>query len=290
MKSGNRTFWKAYLCLGALLLSCESFAQEAMSIPMQRELERREAMLDGNPSPESILGEFSVPLSPYAGANAAFTRQFEKFSEYLAGGYTDSATAVLDRLEAQRGINQYEATWLNLGRYRLAVAQGNPADQLQHLQAMFDTAESAREVVILPEDLEKMARRALLKLQVQNNYLREAMATYDLLQQNGDEEVVAAFESAMAQIHDLASNEVAYPVAARLDDSGEWQIMLHKSQFYIDEVSGKVAEAELGCDEKSQALAVEPLIGYAVPAALGNCTLTFSGEPGTTFVVMQYRE
>ncbi len=287
MNSGVGSVIKKALWLGAVLLTTETCAQ--VMFPGAEPSDQNAMILNNDPLAQpGILDAFDPEIViELPGAGADFIRQFETFSEQLTNGDMTSAVAALEDL---RPGNPYEDTWWSFARFQLAARLENPAAQLWYLLQLFEAAQSIEGLFLLPKELETSSRRVLLQLQIQNNHLREALDTYALMEQKEDGDGVAAFASAAQQIGELATNATSYPVAAELDDEGQWQLALHKRQFYVDEVTGELAEAEIACDEKSQTLAIEPLFGYTLPAALGACVLTFTGEPGTRFVVMQYRD
>ncbi len=290
---GHRALWTTCLCIGIAFSAFDTCAQvvfqggeDAFPQLMDDQVE----MMNPSDQPgilDSLNGSDRAIILE-AGASESFIRQFDDFSTYLTNHDMAAAATALEGLQAE---TPYETTWLNLARFQLEARQGgSPARQMQYLLQTFEAAESIRGLILLPKEVETTTRRKLLQLQIQTNHLHEALGTYALMEAKEDVEGVAAFQSLVRQVEELATNDVSYPVVAELDTAGKWQLALHKRQFYIDEVVGKVGDAAIVCDEKSQTLTVEPLLGYALPAALGGCVLVFTGDPGTRFVVIQYRD
>lgn len=220
-------------------------------------------------------------------ASYDFRRAFDSFNELLSSGDDSGAAAAIAKLRAH---NEYERTWLDFAQFQLAARTGDKALALRYLERSFAAAHSIDGLILMPAELERTMRRILVQLYIELNYLQEALATLAVMEERGDSEGAAAFASARTRIEALADNAEAYPVAAQLDEEGSWRIALHKRQFYLDEIEGRLAEAVVTCDRRSQTLAVEALVGYTLPAALGDCSLNFSGEAGTRFVFMQYRD
>lgn len=284
---------RSQVCLGIAVIFCTAAsAAIAQAPPFNTQQLFNEAQQKLQPiGTPTWTNDLRVPLSPYEGARSVFIEHYDNFAKALMAGDSAQAHAALDALQAVTELNDYEQAYIHLARYQLAEQRrASPAEQLRPLQAMFDTINGAATLVPLPQQLTTMARRALFKLQMQSNHLREAMYTYEQMQANGDSEAVSAFSDAMAQVKALADNEQHYAISALLDDTGEWQLALHKRQFFIDAVQGIVSSVDAACEKKQQSLQVEALIGYTVPASWGQCTLTFRGQPDTSFVVTQFRE
>lgn len=177
---------------------------------------------------------------------------------------------------------------MSMANCLLAKKYGSSEEQMLNLHAALSFSREADDVVYLSEAEARNARRELFKLQVANQYFREAIDTYDLLAAAADKEATDAFAPIHAQLTALASDDKAFSVPITLDERGSWDIRLLKRNVYIRQPVGKVNEFKVRCDPKYVGFAVEPEVSYNLPGAWGPCSLEILGEPGSAFDLVQH--
>ncbi len=184
--------------------------------------------------------------------------------------------------------NNYEYAYLSLARYYYAARYGTPMEQMRHLtSALGEDAVWPNQSSFLPNDIARSVRRVLFQLNVQNQYLQEALRVWQLMEARGDSEGLALFRAAYEQLMAFKGNDDPYSVDAQLDELGSWYIELFKNSFYLDGLSGSVAELKLRCQRDYVFFAFESDIQYDISGGSGECSLEVIGEPGTTFTLVQ---
>lgn len=241
---------------------------------------------------EPIVGSMTVRvrfnIEGATGARSSFRRAYREFTTTLETASEEEASAALTLLTSIGGMNHYENAYYNFARFMYAQKFTTTTEQQFYLEAALSFTNSTTDEVYLAEDQALYARRELLKFQVTNKYYREALATFEYLQESGDTETVELFSPVKEAITRLQQDETSYGIPVTLDDSGHWNFSLFKNKVYAENVNGKLHEFKLRCDKNFVGFVVEPDISYDIPAALGDCDLEIIGDAGTTFVLVQH--
>jgi hypothetical protein len=244
-------------------------------------------MVGNEPTVGSMRTMIRFMLEDAGGATRKFISRYGSFQSALQKEPREAAEEAIGRLAEIAG-NHYENAYVNMARYLLARQYGTPMEQMQYLHAGLSFARDVNDVSYLPRAEVRSARRELFTLQVKNQYFREAMDTFLLLEKAGDTEGADAFRPAYAELQALESNDTAYGIPITLDDAGGWTVKLHKHNVYIEQVAGKVNEFKLRCSQQYVGFAVEPDVSYKLPKELGTCDLEILGEPGSSFTLVQH--
>lgn len=224
-----------------------------------------------------------------AGASRrSFVPLYTAYLQALNEGPGEKAASLLEEL-ADASRNNYEHAFLNVARYYFAREYGSSLEQMRFLsRALRQSFTERNHRSFLPDDQAISVRRELFRLQVENNYLGEAMETYELIQQQGDDESMELLEGVVAELEEMKRNEASFGIAVTLDDSGSWGAELFKNQLYLHTVEGKVDGMKLRCDTNFFSFTFDPETDYSIPEEWGKCHLEILGAPRTTFVLVQH--
>jgi TonB family protein len=270
------------------LMGDDAFADEA--VRAVRRWTYSPAMVDGEPIVGSVRTMIRFKLenedgSPI-GAQRTFINSYRAFLEALPAG-KEAAESKLAVLES-KARNHYENAYLNLARYLLAKDHGSSLEQMRFLHAAVSFSREVSDESYLPDDDARLARRELFRLQAANQYFREAMDTYRVIEGKGDTEAVGVLTPAYEQIQALEFSEKAYGMPITLREDGASDLKLLKHNVYIEQVTGKVSEFKVRCEKNYVGFAVEAEISYNIPAEWGVCDLEILGEAGSSFTLVQH--
>jgi hypothetical protein len=160
-------------------------------------------------------------------------------------------------------------------------------EQMEHLKLALGESIARPEYGSFLGDEALSLRRGLVQLQVINHYYAEALDTLRLMSLKGDEEGTEIFREFAEQPDILRTDDQQYGVAGRLGDNGSWNIKLLKSDFYLDDLSGRVQEVKLRCQGSFVFFEFDPEIQYHVADRAGECSLELVGDAGTSFTLVQ---
>jgi TonB family protein len=222
------------------------------------------------------------------GASARFNRSYNEYHKAHSAGRSDRASKLLAELESIGAKNFYEMAFLNLARYQQAQVSGNLMEQMQHLQQALSWSSKPEDKVYFDDETTRELRRALFTLQVNNKYYAQALETLDLIESSGDEIGTTQFSQAATALKSLklAQNEIA--IVMQLDNGvGPSNFKLFRNNFYLADVDGSLDQLQFYCDRKFLVLTPESEIAYELPEAWGDCSVHFSGSPGTRFTLVQ---
>ena len=125
-------------------------------------------------------------------------------------------------------------------------------------------------------------------MQVRNKLYAEALETFCIISNTGNDEAVKKLTPVTKQIESLRKNNAAYMIPGKTDDHGYWNITLFKHSFYLDKVQqSNIDEIKLRCNKKYQFFKYTAGIKYNVPDSFGACALEIIGDPNISFDFVQ---
>lgn len=248
------------------------------------------AMLNGEPIVGSARQLYQFNMEGSAenkGVSNRFGSVYSRFQRAVKDQNREEIEEAVADLEGVGASNHYESAFLSLARYTYAGLFGTDREQILHINRALSLSSSPEDPQYLDQEMVRNLRRALLSLQVRNNYLAEAVRTYELIVDSGDEEASAVFGDIMNTVATVKEDDTQYFVPLSLDDSGWTNIRLYKDRFAMMDGQGELNEVVLRCDKHYVSFRVERDVAYDVPPEWGDCSLQIIGESGAEFLLMQ---
>jgi len=222
------------------------------------------------------------------GGRRSFGSRFRVFMAAVGEESQSDAESALELLEELGILNAYEDAFLNLARYTYALRYGDSNAQMKFLRAALGESLSKPDFeTYLDEDTAREARRNLAQLQIRNAYFAEAMDTLEMMRLKGDDEGADLFRDTSTSLAAFKTNDAAYPVKGRIEDSGSWGLTLFKTRFRLADLMGAVQELKLRCEQAYICFPFDPEVQYSLADDPGQCTRQVIGDPGTTFDLIQ---
>lgn len=246
------------------------------------------ATVDGKPVASAGTYRYHYTLEGPRGNPRRFTGLIDAFAKALAEGDRETIDAALAALETVGSSNHREHAYLHFARFNYAQKYGNALEQMHNLHGALSFADTTEEPVFLPAAAQPGLWRALLALQIQNQFFADALDTWAIMQATGDEEAQASFARPIQAIEMVRSNDAEMIIEFSLPESGELWHSLFKRRLYISGGEGDVSGMELYCDAGHTELKLERDFDYELPASLGSCEARISGAPGASFFLVQH--
>lgn len=246
------------------------------------------ATVNGKPVASVGTYRYHYTLEGPRGNPRRFTGLYDAFTKVLAEGDREAIDAALEALEAVGSSNHREHAYLHFARFNYAQKYGNALEQMHNLHGALSFANTAEEPLFMPAAAQQGLWRALLALQIQNQFFADALDTWAIIQAKGDEEAQASFARPIQAIETVRSNDAETIIEFAMPESGELWHSLFKRRLYISGGEGEVASMELYCDRGHTALQLERDLDYELPASLGSCEARISGAPGASFFLVQH--
>ena len=246
------------------------------------------ATVDGKPVASVGTYRYHYTLEGPRGNPRRFTGLYDAFNKVLAEGDREAVDEALEALEAVGSSNHREHAYLHFARFNYAQKYGNALEQMHNLHGALSFADTAEEPLFMPAAAQQGLWRALLALQIQNQFFADALDTWAIIQAKGDEEAEASFARPIQAIETVRSNDAEMIIEFSLPESGELWHSLFKRRLYISGGEGEVAKMALYCDAGHTELQLERDFDYELPAALGSCEAQISGDPGASFFLVQH--
>ena len=194
----------------------------------------------------------------------------------------------LARLENLGARNHYEYAFLGLARYSHAQLYGTEPEQIRHLRQALSISSSPEDPIYLGDELVRELRRALLPLQLRSNYFPEAIETFGLMEDGGDDEGAANFRDVIETVKAIRLDDTEYLMPLSINESGSRSLQLFKHNFALTGGEGRLVEVVLRCEMKYVAFQVERDVSYDVPPEWGDCSIQIVGDAGAEFFLLQH--
>jgi TonB family protein len=252
------------------------------------------AMYDGEPAWQSrndAVITFGFE-DPETAARRSFVARYEELGELIDNEKWDEAEAMFRRTMDDEALSLYELSKLWAQRARMDLAQGN-LDAL-HIALHRATISEGRWI-------EKDSYLGLLALRVRvelslGNYASALMAFDDVVEISGEgAPVITELKPFIDKLNNAIDSDSALVTNATIQD-GETCYACYDKVFYtlvrrdfgIADVAGKLDTIEIRCDHKRYEYEVSELVEWQIPESWGKCQIQITGEPGTTFKIVQY--
>lgn len=230
---------------------------------------------------------------------ADFSATYERaWDQFKAGDY-DQAFELAADLKETAGRNAFEEVKFQILAASIANRWDDPAAEMQHLQrivAFQDLADrNDFQHPYVESDHFALILERIHGLQLENNQLADAQATFNrILMRGTSEEVTERVEAAQraAQTDFEATPEVATQgelTPLYREGPGSWETRLTRDRFRLAQVRGKVDWLYLACQGNEKRLPYPSSSSWTVPNGWQECMVEISGRAGTRFELVQLK-
>jgi TonB family protein len=253
------------------------------------------AMRDGVPVEQSMTKTriFFQIEQRNPGASKAFQRKYVELAKLIDARELESVPPLLDELEFGGRVNLYEDAWFWWLKFAYLEAgkSSATADKIGALRA----AVGYEEEYLAPDVFVSAAQR-LYALEVQTQDYSAARNTFARLRDARAAKRSKQYESALealkpsyARIEELIAGTKPIASNAEIGSHDYWVHDLLRRSFAMDKVVGRVDIVDIRCERATKRYDTFPLDGvWRVPESWGNCGVYIKGEPGTTFLFVEY--
>ncbi|MDJ0911859.1 MAG: TonB family protein [Woeseiaceae bacterium] len=269
-----------------------AFEQEAMNTVEKWNFEP--ATFDGEAVQQcqnNIMITFAIEGAE-AGVRGSFATRYRRTAEAIRNGDFDRAERRIDDM-TRLAMTIYEHARLSILRAQIAEARGDKEAQLEHLKRAATSGgrwiEGETYTAVL---------YIMLTLQLEAEKFSAALWTWEQLSEqdmsNFTPEQVAYIESSVAAIHEFVAGPEALAVTAELDVeddcaecTADWFYTPLRRSFEFIEIDGSLDNLEIRCDWQRVVDDVAEGKSWQVPESWGDCRILVTGEPGTSFTLVE---
>jgi TonB family protein len=227
------------------------------------------------------------------GASSVFRRKYLAIAELVEAGDLASVPPLLDELEFGGRANLYEDAWF--WWLKFAYLEASKSSATDEKIAALRTAVGYEEDYLAP-DLFVAAAQRLYALEVLAQDYSAARNTFNRLREAKAAKRSKQYESALealqpsyAKIEELIAGATPIASNAEISSHDYWVHDLLRRSFAMDEISGRVDVVDVRCERATKRYDTFPLDGlWRVPESWGDCGVYIKGEPGTTFLFVEY--
>jgi TonB family protein len=218
-----------------------------------------------------------------------YVRKFNTAARHAKEGRPDEAIALLEPA-FQRRLNLYE---LSMGSFVLALAYAQKNNwEKAALHISHSTMENGK---YLPKSIRGHARALEVEMHARTGNFFIAVCGFAELKKTDPEfappdgglaKMVGGIQAALRKPDPIAvdAHLTSNPL---IDAPGMWHHQLLRSKFWFAEMKGQVKSFRLACTATSHQADIDPDMIWNVPAQAGPCILRVTGEPGSTFKLVE---
>lgn len=218
------------------------------------------------------------------------------WGHFRAGDY-DKAFDLAAQLKEMPGRNGFEEVKFQVLAASIASRWDDPAAEMQHLQRIVEFENLAERnrfnhPYVDPDQFALILER-IHSLQLANNQLADAQATFNRIMMRGSSEQVTQRVQAAQQ-----AGQADFLARATVSSQGEltplyrggpgnWETRLTRDRFRLDGVRGDIDWLYLACLGNEKRLAYPTAEPWTVPGGWKECKVEVSGRAGTRFQLLQ---
>ncbi|MBN7794991.1 energy transducer TonB [Parahaliea mediterranea] len=222
---------------------------------------------------------------------------YDRAWEHFRAGDYDQAFKLAAQLKEMPGRNGFEEVKFQILAASIASRWDDPAAEMQHLQRIVEFENLAgrngfRHPYVDPDQFALILER-IHSLQLANNQLADAQATFNRIMMRGTSEEVTQRVQAAQQ-----AGQADFLATARADSQGEltplyrggtgsWEARLTRDRFRLEGVRGDIDWLYLACLGNEKRLPYPTTEPWSVPGGWKECKVEISGRAGTRFQLRQ---
>jgi TonB family protein len=227
------------------------------------------------------------------GASNSFRRKYIAIAKLIDARDLASVPPLLDELEFGGRANLYEDAWF--WWLKFAFLEASESNAMEEKIAALRTAVGYEEEYLAP-DLFVAAAQRLYALQIRTADYSAARNTFVRLRDAKTakrakqyDSVLEALRPSYEKIEELIAGTTPIASNAKIGGHDYWVHDLLRRSFAMDNISGRVDVVDVRCERATKRYDTFPLDGvWRVPESWGECGVYIKGEPGTTFLFVEY--
>jgi hypothetical protein len=215
-----------------------------------------------------------------------FAETYEEVADLTSRARYAEAKSRNERMQSELAVTLEEMAFAQM---QLAAIEHALADPHAALDAIRRATEPA--VHQLADEELMLALEHRFTLEIELGLAADALETYERRIERGrlqSRDAMARLGEALGQT--LTAPETSLAVQGRIGGGGQWEHSLTWPVFAVGDVDGRNENLEVECNRNKAALPFEADVQMTIPAGWGECVLFVRGEPGTTFVVYEFKQ
>ena len=227
-----------------------------------------------------------------AGVRGSFATRYRRTAEAIRSGDLERAERRIDDM-TRLAMTIYEHVRLSILRAQIAEARGDKEAQLEHLRR---AATSGRRWI--EGETYTAVLYMMLTLQLEAEKFSAALETWDRLSEQDmsdfTPEQIDYIESSIEAINEFVAGPDMLAVSAELDVeedcadcSADWFYRPLRRSFEFTSIDGSLDKLEIRCDWRRVVDDVAEEKSWQIPESWGECRILVTGEPGTSFTLVE---
>ncbi len=223
------------------------------------------------------------------GVTPWFFERYGRADEALNAGDLTAAEALIEEV-SEHSLTAYELARRSLLQARVAEANDDADAQLMHLRRVV-----AGDGEWIDADIYPGLLYVILVLEIETSRHSAALRTWERLSELEQSDLdLTPLQSAIDTLNAFVAGPevISVPAVLDIDDtcedcSADWLYYPLRRQIAFREIDGTIDNLDIRCDWKRVVDDVADNKTWEIPESWGNCRIVVTGEPGTSFTLIE---
>lgn len=215
-------------------------------------------------------------------ASRWFISKYGKASEFIGAGNVEKTKEIIAQMKEKGRWNGYEDMFFNMLNIQVASQENNITEELKALEGVL-----RHKRLLEPAQYTAYAYRAFL-LSLKTNAYGKAKRVYERLNQaHPEHQTTQTLQPYYDKLINLIESDQPLPTQGLISSRNYWQYQLHRNQFQLTNIQGKLNSLEVRCDNKHTSFLIEENSQWQVPSQWGQCAVYVFGDENAHFTLVE---
>jgi TonB family protein len=248
------------------------------------------AMQNGQPTEQCHQNiRFDFTMSNQSGASRKFIRAYKIAREVLEKDDLEEATKKIAELHEFEHPNRYENSWIWNIDSILAKKLGQQKRELNSInRSIASSIRQSKKYRTFDDRYFVYLYERKFRLEVVFTQFANALNTFEKIKTlPSSEKLQEGLQGYVDTINTIIASQDSIVVNTSIAKNGHRFHLLTRNAFGFEDVQGQLDTVEVRCEGKREKYSVAQEHIWKIPKSWGQCRVFVSGEPGTTFHLVE---
>ena len=232
---------------------------------------------------------FDFIMGDQSGASKKFIREYKIARALLEKNDLAEAAMKIDELHEFEHPNRYENSWIWNIDARLAKELGQQQRELNSInRSIASSSRQSKKYRTFDDRYFVYLYERKFKLEVVFTQYANALNTFETIKKlPSSEKLQEGIKGYVDTVNTIIASQDSIVVKTNITKNGHRFHLLTRNAFGFEDVQGQLDTVEVRCEGKREKYSVAQEHIWKIPESWGICRVFVSGEPGTTFNLVE---
>lgn len=232
---------------------------------------------------------FDFIMGDQSGASRKFIREYKIARALLDNNELDEAAKEIAELHEFEHPNRYENSWIWNIDSILAKKLGQQKRELSSInRSIASSSRQSKKYRTFDDRYFVYLYERKFKLEVVFMQFANALSTFEKIKKlASSEKLQEGLQGYVDTVNTIIASQESIVVKTKIPKNGLHFHLLTRTSFGFQDVQGQLDTVEVRCEGKREKYSVAEEHIWKIPKSWGQCRVFVSGEPGTTFNLVE---